>query len=339
MDAQLGTLLGLDLVDNRGRGVDEIEVVLPLQALLDDLHVKQTEVAAAETESERIRGLGLIRERRIVELELLQGRTKVLKFTVVDRVDAGEDHRLDVREARKGVLGGVIPMGDGVADLGICQALDGTDEVADLSSPEHLTVHHLWGEDPQAGDFVVRAGLHELDAILDPNLTLLDADEHNDTDVGIEPGVDNEGLQQPLAVPGRRLEVLDHSLQDILDADTALRRAEHRVVDVDPDDLLDLLQHPIRLCAGQIDLVDHRDDLKVLIDGEVDVGEGLGLDTLSGIDHQKDAFTGRQRPADFVGEVDMSGGVDEVEGVDLAVLRLPGDDDGLGLDGDPALSL
>ena len=42
---------------------------------------------------------------------------------------------------------------------------------------------------------------------------------------------------------------------------------------------------------------------------------------------------------DFVGEVDVAGGVDEVEDIGLAVLRLVGQPDGLGLDGDAALAL
>ena len=45
------------LVDDRGRGRDQVEVELARQPLLDDLEVQQAEEAAAEAEAQRRRGL------------------------------------------------------------------------------------------------------------------------------------------------------------------------------------------------------------------------------------------------------------------------------------------
>ena len=80
---------------DRGRGGDEVEVVLALEALLDDLHVEQAEEAAAEAEAERLRGLGLVGERRVVELQLLERVAQLLVVVGVGREEAGEHHRLD----------------------------------------------------------------------------------------------------------------------------------------------------------------------------------------------------------------------------------------------------
>jgi hypothetical protein len=63
----------VDLVDHRRGGGDEVEVVLALEPLLDDLHVEQPEEAAAEPEAERLGGVGLERNARVVEAELLEG--------------------------------------------------------------------------------------------------------------------------------------------------------------------------------------------------------------------------------------------------------------------------
>ena len=57
---------------HRRRGGDEVEVVLALEALLDDLHVQEAEEAAAEPEAQRGRGLGLARERGVVEAQLVE---------------------------------------------------------------------------------------------------------------------------------------------------------------------------------------------------------------------------------------------------------------------------
>ena len=65
MSAGLCSISGLavgerDLVDDRGRGGDEIEVELAGQPLLDDLEVQEPEEAAAEAEAERGAGFHLV---------------------------------------------------------------------------------------------------------------------------------------------------------------------------------------------------------------------------------------------------------------------------------------
>ena len=51
-----------DAVGDGGRGHEQVEVELALEALADDLHVEEAEEAAAEAEAERLRGLGLVHE-------------------------------------------------------------------------------------------------------------------------------------------------------------------------------------------------------------------------------------------------------------------------------------
>jgi len=53
-------------------------------------------------------------------------------------------------------------------------------------------------------------------------------------------------------------------------------------------------------------------DLQVVLQGQVHVGQSLGLHALAGVDQQQGPFTGGERPGDFVGEIDMAGGVDQV---------------------------
>jgi hypothetical protein len=80
-------------VDDRGVGVDDVEVELAAQALLDDVHVEQAEEAAAEAEAEGHGALGVEGEGRIVEVQLLQSLAHLLEVLSADRIDAAEDHR------------------------------------------------------------------------------------------------------------------------------------------------------------------------------------------------------------------------------------------------------
>ncbi len=128
-------------------------------------------------------------------------------------------------------------------------------------------------------------------------------------------------------------------LQHVVDAQTSLCRDHHRVRRVDADHVLDLLLDLVGFRGGQVDLVQDRHDFVTGVERVVDVGERLRLDALAGIDHQERAFAGRQRAGNLIGEVDMAGGVDQVEDIGLAVLGGVAQPHRLRLDGDAALAL
>ena len=137
----------------------------------------------------------------------------------------------------------------------------------------------------------------------------------------------------------RRRQVVDDGLQHVGDAEPGLGRDQHGVGGVDADDFLDLLADALGLGGRQVDLVQHHDDLVVVVDRLVDIGQRLRLDALGGVDDQQRALAGRQRARHLVGEVDMAGRVDEVEDVVLAIVGVVVQAHGLRLDGDAALAL
>jgi hypothetical protein len=71
---------------------------------------------------------------------------------------------------------------------------------------------------------------------------------------------------------------------------------------------------------------------------EVEVGERLGLDALGGVDQQDRRLARLEAARDLVGEVDVPGGVDHVEGVGRPLER-PRHPHRLALDRDAALTL
>ena len=104
-----------DLVADAGCGGDEVEIVLALEALLDDFEVEEAEEAAAEAEAEGDGGLGLEGEGGVVEAQLFEGVAEHGVLVGVDGVEAGEDHALDVFEAGEGLGAGAVDLGDGVS--------------------------------------------------------------------------------------------------------------------------------------------------------------------------------------------------------------------------------
>ena len=133
--------------------------------------------------------------------------------------------------------------------------------------------------------------------------------------------------------------MLHHGLQHIFDVQAGFGADAGGFRRVQADHVLDLRLHFLRLSAGKINFVDDGNDLQIGVQGHVYVGEGLGLDALGGVHHQQRALTGCQRTADLIGEVNMTGGINEVEGVGFAVPGLVLHVDGLGFDGDAAFPL
>ena len=119
----------------------------------------------------------------------------------------------------------------------------------------------------------------------------------------------------------------------------SLAEAQDHLVAREADDILDLLGDALGLGAGQVDLVDDRDDGQVVLERQVDVGQRLRLDALGGVDDQDRALAGGQAARDLVGEVDVAGRVDQVQLVLLAVCGGVAHAHGLRLDGDALLAL
>ena len=152
-----------DLVTDAGSGGDEVEVVLALEALLNDLEMQQTEEAAAEAEAEGDGGFGFEGEGRVVEAEFFEGVAEHGVLVRVDGVETGEDHALDVFEAGERFGAGVFDRGDGVADFGVGYVLDRRDEEADFACGELGDFDWLGGHDAHALDVEDLAVGHDLD--------------------------------------------------------------------------------------------------------------------------------------------------------------------------------
>ena len=301
--------------------------------------MKQPQESAPEAEPQRPRGLGLVGERRVVEAQFLEGVAQVGVGVGVGRVEAREDHRLHLVEAGEGGLRGAPLLGDGVADLAVSDLLDSGDHPADHAGRQLVRGPALGREDADLLDRVGRHVRHQADLRAAPHAPLDDPHEHDDAAVGVVPGIEDQRLERLVRRPLRVRHARDDRLEDLLDAGPLLGAREDRAVRRKTDHLLDLLQDPVRLGARQIDLVDDRDDLEVVLDGEVGVGEGLRLDPLARVHDQERPLAGGEAARDLVGEVHVPRGVDQVEAVGLAVLRPVVEGDGVGLDRDPPLAL
>src|SRR3546814_3953812 len=106
---------------------------------------------------------------------------------------------------------------------------------------------------------------------------------------------------------------LDDLFEYLVNADAGFGGSKHRFGRVKADNILYLMPYLFRLRCGQVDLVDDRHDLMVMLDGLIDIGQRLRLDALRGIYDQQRAFTGREAAAHLIGKVHMAGCTHEVK--------------------------
>ena len=109
------------------------------------------EEAAAEAEAQGRAALRLVLEAGIVEAQLAQAVAQVAVVVGVGRVHAAEHDRLARAEARQRAVGRLAVVGDGVADPGVADLLDGGGDEADLARPQRVDQQRLGREDARRG--------------------------------------------------------------------------------------------------------------------------------------------------------------------------------------------
>ena len=330
----------IDMVDHGGSRGHEIEAVLPLQPLLYDIEMEKSQEAAAEAEAERRRGLRLIAERGVVKLKLLQGIPKVRVLRRVRGIDAAENHALDLLIAGEGLLRRSLCRCHGVPDPRIPDIFDGGREISHHAGRELLAGDEAAG--PEVADLrhrKLRPARHQADRGPLPDTSLFDPAKDDDTPVGVVERVEDQRLQGIFRIPSRSRELLHDGLQHLLRIFSGFCGDAGGVHRLDPDHILDLFRRPLGICGGEVDLVDDRQDLKIMIQREIGIRERLRLDPLARIHDQDRAVAGCESPGYLVIKVHMTRRIDEVKNIFLPVPRPIDDSRGLRFNRDSPLPL
>ncbi len=320
INAHLGAILRHNAVDDVRGSRDEVKVELSLQTLANDLQVEQSEEAAAKAEAEGCGGFGLEGQRRVVELEALEGVAQVREVRSVDWVDAGEDHRVRVAVALEGLGCAAHLAGDGVADAGLTNVLHARDQVADLSGADALFRLRLGRDDAQLQEFVGGARRHHAHALTGRQNAVDDTHVGDDAAVRVVHGVKNHRARRGVGGSLGGRDDFDDAIEEVLDALAGLAGDLQDLALVAADQLSDLVRILLGLGTRQVDLVEDRDDREVILEGQVQVRERLGLDALRSVDKEDRTLARRQGAGDLVCEIHVTGRVNHVERVGGALV-------------------
>ena len=162
--------------------------------------MQQAQEAHAEAKAERHRGLGLPHQRRVVDVQLIEGVAQILVVLVVDREQARVDHGLGLAVARKRLGAGVRGPREGIAHahgLGVLQARD---HVAHLANGQRVD-RRLGGTlDTHAIDQKIALGLHHAQGIALLDGAVKDTDRGDDAAVLIKIRVQDERLERRVCI-------------------------------------------------------------------------------------------------------------------------------------------
>ena len=223
------------------------------------------------------------------------------------------------REAGQGFSGRISFVGDRIADARIGHFLDLGGEEADLAGAK--ACHHflLGARHADAVEQIGAAGAHHLDPHALFNSPSMMRSQNHNAEIGIIPAVNQQRLQRLVEVALGGGQARDNGFQHIGNAKPGLGRNQNGVGGINADHIFNLLADALRLGGGQIDLVEHGHDFKIVVDGLIDIGQRLRFHTLRSVHHQQRAFAGGQRARDFIGKVHMARRVDQVQHIVLAV--------------------
>lgn len=141
-----------------------------------------------------------------------------------------------------------------------------------------------------------RAGGHHAQLLAFLDHAVPHPHQGDDTQIGVIPTVDQQGADFGVWFLRRlrRRQPLNDSLQDGFHPHARLGGNFQRVAGIDADHVLDLRLDPIGFRGRQVDLVQNRDDFVVVLNRQIDIGQGLRFHALTGIDHQQGPFAGRK---------------------------------------------
>ena len=127
--------------------------------------------------------------------------------------------------------------------------------------------------------------------------------------------------------------------QNFFNIQSCLGRNSRCIVCLKSDHILNLVDNALRICTWEIDLVNDRKHIQVMIQCQINIRQRLRLDTLCCIYDQNRPITGSKTSGNLIVKIDMPWCIDQVKNIFFSIISLINDSYSLRLDRDTSLSL
>ena len=262
----------VQVINHRRRRGDQVQIIFTLQTITDHLEVQKPQEPAAEAKAQRSRGFHFRRERRVIQLQFLNGVAQVFEVVGIHGEQSTEHNGNRGFETRQRRGAGLLLVGNGITDLGVAHLFDRRGKDADLARTQFGEINHLGFQHGQLVDLVAGASAHHLDLVALLDRTVDHADQNDNAQICIIPTINQHRLERGITVPLGRGKTVHDRFQNIRNTQTAFGRDRDRVLGVNTDHVLDVFLDPIRVGGRQVNLVQNRHDFMIGLDRLIDVG-------------------------------------------------------------------
>ena len=121
---------------------------------------------------------------------------------------------------------------------------------------------------------------------------VLDFEICDDAAERVEDRVENQCLKRGLRVALRGRNLLHYGIQDFRNALSCTCRYLVNLLRLASEQVADLVCNHLRTSRVHVNLVQHRNYFQTMLDGLIQIGNSLCLNTLRGIHHQQRTLTG-----------------------------------------------
>ena len=222
-------------------------------------------------------------ERSIVQLQVLQRRTQVLEVLGLDGINTGKDHGLHLFESIDSLRTRAVYVGNGIAHLHLTRGLDTRNDIAYIAGQQFVARHHVQFEHPDFVGLILLARSYEFHLVAGPYTAVAYLEISDNSAERVEYRVENKTLQRGIYVTLGRLYPLDNGGENLLDTLPRLTAGPDNLFAFATQQLDNLVFHLVGAGALQVDFIDYRNNLQIVLDSHIEVRNRLCLNALRSI--------------------------------------------------------
>ena len=182
------------LINNVGRSSNQRQIIFALQTLLDNIHMQQSQKAAAEAKAQGRGCFRLEHQGSIVQLQLFQSITQIIVIVIFHRIQTAVHHGGGLAIAGESTLRRTISVRNSVAYTGIPYIFNAGRKEANLALLQRLHINKAGLKVTHLGNLKFSTGSHHANfhALFDATLHHTNIEHH--ALISIKFGVKNKSL-------------------------------------------------------------------------------------------------------------------------------------------------
>ena len=200
-------------------------------------------------------------------------------------------------------------MGNGIPHADIPHVFGPGNQVPHFAGGQFLFGESLKQQRAHFFHFILTAGGHEANFVPFADFPVKYSNQRHHAPVIVKTGIKNQRLQRGFRVAFRRGNALNDGLHHFIYSLAGLRTGEDDFLFVAANQFNNLMLNRIHLRVGEVNFIDDGNNHQIVINGLVQIGNGLCFHPLGRIHQQQCPFGRRQAAGDFVGKVHMPRGV------------------------------